>query len=124
MIIKHIHQATALITISLFVVRGYWMITNSPRLGKPWVKILPHVNDTVLLGSAILLAYTTQQYPLRYDWLSAKVLALLLYIGLGMVALSPKRSKPVKITAWVSALAVVVYIVFVALTKQPWPFRI
>ena len=74
--IKLIHMSTALISISLFLIRGFWVFKSSPMMNKKWVKILPHVNDTVLLTTATILAISTQQYPFVQTWLSAKFIAL------------------------------------------------
>jgi uncharacterized membrane protein SirB2 len=118
-IIKIIHVTTALISISGFTLRGIWMLRDSPQLQAKWVKIIPHVNDTVLLLSAIILAVQMSQAPFVHGWLTAKVLGLLLYIGLGMVALRFGKTKPVKALAFLSAIIVFIYIVLVALTKNP-----
>jgi len=75
--------------------------------------------DTVLLVSAIVLAINIQQYPFIHSWVTAKVIALLLYIGLGMVALTYGKTKTIRVTAWIAALLAVTYIVLVALTKNP-----
>ena len=118
-IIKTIHVATALISITGFTIRGIWMLRDSPLLLQKWVKVVPHINDTVLLLSAIILAVQINQAPLVQGWLTAKVLGLLVYIGLGMVALRFGKTKPVKALAFLSAIVVFVYIVLVALTKNP-----
>jgi uncharacterized membrane protein SirB2 len=118
-IIKLIHVITALISITGFTVRGIWMLRDSPRLQQKWVKVLPHVNDTLLLVSAIVLAIQLQQIPFVDGWLTAKVLGLLAYIGLGMVALRFGKTKRVKALAFFSAIIVFVYIVLVAVTKNP-----
>jgi uncharacterized membrane protein SirB2 len=117
--IKTIHIATALISITGFTIRGIWMLRDSPQLQQKWVMIAPHINDTVLLLSAIILAVQTNQAPIVQGWLTAKVLGLLVYIGLGMVALRFGKTKPVKALAFLSAIVVFVYIVLVALTKNP-----
>ncbi len=119
--IKHIHMLCAGISISLFIIRGIWMLTDSPMLTRRWVKIAPHVNDTLLLTAAITLAVWSHQYPFVMPWLTAKVLALLAYIGLGTVALKRGRSKPVRAGAFVLALLTFAYIVAVALTRSPTP---
>jgi len=95
------------------------MLRDSQRLRAKWVKIAPHINDTVLLTSAIILAVQMNQAPFVHGWLTAKVLGLLLYIGLGMLALRFAKTKPVKALAFLSAIAVFVYIVLVAVTKNP-----
>jgi uncharacterized membrane protein SirB2 len=101
-----------------FVLRGIWMIRDSRMLERRWVRVLPHVVDTVLLASAIALAVVLKQYPLAEPWLTAKVLALVLYIGLGMVALRYGTTGRIRMGAWIMAQAVFLYIVAVALTRN------
>lgn len=120
--LKMIHVASVILSYLLFTLRGVWMMQGSSTLQRRWVKIVPHVIDTVLLTSAIALAMTIQQDPLNDAWLGAKVAGLLLYIGLGMVALKRGKTRKVKITAWIAAHAVFLYIVLVALTKNPTLF--
>lgn len=117
--LKMIHVASVILSYLLFTLRGVWMMQDSSALQRRWVKIVPHVIDTVLLTSAIALAMTIQQNPLNDAWLGAKVAGLLLYIGLGMVALKRGKTRKVRITAWIAAHAVFFYIVLVALTKSP-----
>lgn len=122
MALKHIHLTTIAITFILFSMRALWMLMDSPQLHRKWVKVVPHINDTVLLVSAIALAITIQQYPFQADWVTAKVFGLIGYILLGTIALKRGRTKAIRVTAMVGAYAVFFYIVRVALTKTPWPF--
>ena len=117
-LIKLIHASSVIASFVLFTLRGIWMMQHSANLQRRWVKILPHIVDTVLLTSAIALAVTIQQSPINDPWLTAKVVGLLLYICLGMVALRFGKTQRTKIIAWISALAVFIYIVLVALTKS------
>lgn len=87
-------------------------------LERRWVRVLPHVVDTVLLASAIALAVVLEQYPFVEPWLTAKLVALLFYIGLGMVALSYGTTRRIRTGAWIMAQAVFLYIVAVALTRN------
>lgn len=121
--IKLIHMSTAFISISFFLVRGFWVFNHSEMMNKKWVKIAPHVNDTILLVSAIILAIGLQQYPFTHDWLTAKFIALLLYIVLGMFALKRAKEMKNKIVFFVLALLMFGYIVGVALTRTAgWSF--
>lgn len=121
--IKLIHMSTAFISISLFLIRGFWVFTESSMMNKKWVKIVPHVNDTVLLISAIILAIGLQQYPFTHDWLTAKFIALLLYIVFGMFALKLAKDIKNKMIFFVLALLTFSYIVGVALTRDSgWYF--
>ena len=114
---KQVHLATVALSGLFFFVRGVWMIADSPRLSDRWVRVTPHVNDTVLLVAAIYLA----TFHGLQAWIVAKIVALVAYILLGMVALRRGPTKPVRVAAWIAALAVFVYIVAVAVTKQPLP---
>lgn len=117
-LIKSIHILTVLISINSFILRGIWMMKDSPRLQARWVRIVPHINDTVLLITGITLAFTIQQYPFVHGWLTAKIIALLTYIGLGMATIRHGRSKPQRIITWVAALLVFLYMIGVARTRQ------
>ena len=117
--LKSIHVASVVASFSLFFVRGVWMLRDSPLLRARWVRIAPHIIDTVLLASAIALAYMLRQYPFGSGWLTAKVLGLVVYIVLGTVALKRGQTRRIRAGAWLAALAVFLYIVSVARTKNP-----
>lgn len=118
-LIKMIHVSSVITSFLLFFVRGVWLIKDSPKLRQRWVKILPHIVDTILLTSAVTLAFKIQQSPFVDVWLTAKVIGILIYIGLGMVAMRFGKTRRTRITAWVAAECVFIYIVLVALTKSP-----
>lgn len=117
--VKHLHVTCVGLSIGLFVARG-----SLELLSRPWrhwrlLCVAPHLVDTVLLGSALWMVWRTGQYPFVDTWLTAKVLALLVYIVLGRFALgknTPRRLRPLFFAA---ALFSVAYIVGVALTRSP-----
>jgi uncharacterized membrane protein SirB2 len=117
--VKTIHVICALLSISGFIGRGLLMVKGSPLLTARWVKVPPHIIDTALLTSAIFLASQWGWSALQLPWLLAKIMALLMYIILGSLALRPGRSQSVRISAWLAAIATFAYIVSVALTKNP-----
>ncbi len=119
--LKHLHMTCAGLSLSGFILRGYWMQRQSPRLQHPLTRTLPHIIDTLLLLSAIGLTLILGQYPFTAPWLTAKVSALLLYILLGSLALKPGRPLRIRIIAFYAALAVFGYILGVALSHSPWP---
>lgn len=98
------------------------MIQSSQRLVQSWAKITSRSIDTALLVSAVGLMFITEQFPGAMGWLTAKLVALLVYIGLGMVALHWGKTKQTRITAWIASLIVFSYIVSVALTRDPLSF--
>ena len=121
-LLKHLHLSTIALTLMLFVLRGIWMMAESPRLQARWVRIVPHINDSLLLASGISLAVLTRQYPLVNGWLTAKFFALILYIVLGTIALKRGRTYGQRMAAWIAALLVFGYMVAVAVTRDPLPF--
>ncbi len=116
--LKHFHMTCAALSGSLFLLRGVWMLRDAPQLSQRWVRIAPHVIDSCLLGSAITMVVWSGQYPFAQAWLGAKVIALLLYIGLGMVALKRGRTRTIRVVALAGALLTFAYIVAVALTRH------
>jgi uncharacterized membrane protein SirB2 len=120
--LKHFHVACVVLSGCGFVLRGLWMIADSPKLARPWVRVAPHIVDTALLASAIALSLLSQQYPLAQAWLTAKIVALAAYIGIGSIALRRGRNRRVRVLAWCAALLIFGYIVSVALARDPRGF--
>jgi len=122
LILKNLHLTTIAITLTLFVLRGIWMMAGSPLLQARWVRIVPHVNDSLLLASGIGLAVLIRQYPLTHGWLTAKFFALIAYIVLGTIALKRGRTRGQRISAWFAALLMFGYMAAVARAHDPFPF--
>ena len=116
-LIKNIHMTCAVLSITGFILRGIWMIRESDILSHRIVKILPHVIDALLLATALILVFIIDQFPFIHQWLTVKVIALVVYIVLGMAAFKWAKTKASKITYWLLAVVTFSYIVFVALTK-------
>jgi len=121
-LLKTVHVGAAVLSFTLFFIRGIWMLGWPRLLQRKAVRIVPHVVDTILLASALLLAWQLGQYPFVDGWLTAKVFALLVYIVLGSIALKRGRTRGIRTTAWLLALATFTYIVAVAVTRQVVPF--
>ncbi len=117
--LKHLHLSCVVLSGLGFVWRGALMWRASPWLNKPLTRRLPHVIDSLLLGSALALAFLYGQYPFAVDWLSAKFLALLLYIVLGSLALKRGPTMALRRASFGLALACYGYIVGVALSRSP-----
>jgi uncharacterized membrane protein SirB2 len=121
-LLKNVHVTCVVTTIVLFLVRGAWMIQGTLRDKGRWVRVVPHVIDTVLLASAIAMVILLGQYPGTTGWLTAKVIGLVVYVLLGTVALKRGRTLPVRSAAFAGALATFGYVVSVALTRDPSGF--
>jgi len=122
MLLKHIHVTCAVISFALFFLRGIWSFKGSPIMQQGWVKVVPHAVDTLLLASALGMAYLIEQYPLVDAWLTAKFFGLLLFIILGSVALKHGKTRAIRIAAWLGAQVIFAYIVLVATNHNPLPF--
>ena len=122
LLLKHLHVAFVTVSVVGFFLRGVWMLSDSPLLDRAWVRVVPHVNDTLLLLAAIGLSIELQQYPFVHGWVTAKVLGLLAYIGFGMFALRRGHSKTMRAGFWLASLASFGYIVSVALSRDPRGF--
>ncbi len=123
-LLKYVHVTAVIASFALFFLRGVWMMAAPEKLAARWVRVVPHVIDTILLVSAIALAAMTAQYPFVQPWLTAKILALLVYIVLGTVAIRRGRTRRVRIVAWILALSVFGYMVAVARSRVPFPWGI
>ena len=118
--VKYVHVGCVVLSLAGFAARGALMLRGSPLLQARFVRVAPHVVDTLLLASALWLAWMMQQYPFVHGWLTAKVLGLLAYIILGSIALRG-HTRAVRLAALAGALLAAGYVVAVALTKNPLP---
>ncbi|QTN23796.1 SirB2 family protein [Rhizobacter sp. AJA081-3] len=116
--LKLVHQGAVALSIAGFFARGLGSLAGAAWVRARAARTLPHVVDTVLLGSAVGLAWLLQLNPLTTPWLAAKIAGLLAYIGLGLVALRPQRPPAQRALAWIAALLCFAQIVAVAITKQ------
>lgn len=119
MMAKHLHLTAVALSILFFVFRFIWSQFDAQALSKKWVKILPHVIDTILLASAIWLCVILSQYPFANAWLTFKLIGVVLYIVLGLFALKKAKSTVGRWAFFVAAIAVLMATAMVAVTKQP-----
>lgn len=121
-LLKHLHVTAVAVSGAGFLLRGLLMLRDSPLLQRRIFKVLPHVVDTILLGSAIAMAVMSAQYPFVQSWLTAKFFGLLAYIVFGMMALKRGRTKAQRAAWLLAALLAFTYIVSVALARDPLGF--
>lgn len=119
--LKALHVASVVVSIGLFLLRAGLSLAGSARLQARFLRIAPHVVDTVLLASAVLLTLILHQYPFVNGWLTAKLLALVAYVALGSVAIKRGRTPAIRAVALVAALLVVGYILGTALHHDADP---
>jgi uncharacterized membrane protein SirB2 len=120
-LIKEFHVALAFITVAGFVTRAALAMAANPLRDTKFVRIAPHVIDTLLLLFGITLAVHLSLSPLTNGWLMAKIVALFAYIGFGVMTMRAS-STPLRLVGFVGALASVAYIFAAAYSKQVIPF--
>lgn len=114
--LKHLHTTAAVLSLLFFIVRACWSVAGSPRLQTRFVRIAPHVIDTVLLVCGLAMAAAI---GFGQGWLHVKIAGLILYILVGTYAIKRGRTPAIRATAAVVAVLIFLYIVGVAITKQP-----
>ena len=120
--LKLVHQAAVALSLTGFFVRGAASLGGARWVGGRAAKTLPHIVDSVLLLSALALAWMLRLGPSNAPWLLAKIIGLVAYVLLGVIALRPGRPRTVRAAAWLAALLTAAWIVSVAVTKNPLGF--
>ena len=118
LLIKHLHVTAAALSILFFVIRAYWSVTENSMLHKKFIKIAPHVIDTVLLVCAILLSMMLGPAASE-PWVLTKIILLIAYVGVGTIAIKRGRTPRSRAVAAVIAVAIFLYIVGVAIKHHP-----
>lgn len=115
---KHLHMTLAVISISLFTLRFVWLMLDSDHLKRKWVKISPHVIDTLLLVIGVIMTIKLAINPLEQLWLAEKLLAVAAYIFTGVYTLKFARNRTMQIIGYLGAMGWVLLIVRIAMTKE------
>lgn len=115
---KHLHMTIAVISVAFFTLRFAWLLLGSSHLNKKWVKISPHVIDTLLLLIGVTMAVKLSINPIEQLWLGEKLLALIAYIFTGYYTLKLAKNRPMQIIGYLGAIGWFMLIVRIAITKQ------
>ncbi|MBT1444656.1 SirB2 family protein [Shewanella sp. JM162201] len=117
-VVKHLHLTLIAVSVLFFTVRFILKLKGSAVLDKKVMRIAPHIVDTLLLLSGLALAFIIKQYPFVDPWLTEKVLAVVAYILLGVMAMKSNRNIFFRVFAFLGAIAWVVYAAKIAMFKQ------
>ncbi|MFT6988118.1 MAG: putative membrane protein SirB2 [Paraglaciecola sp.] len=118
-IVKYTHLTTIVLSVVFLLLRFVLNTMQSPLLQKKWLKILPHIVDSVLLVSAAILCVVINQYPFVDAWVTEKLLALVMYIFMVALALKLGQTSFMRGIGLLGALSWITYAGMVALSKQP-----
>lgn len=113
---KHLHVTLVVISVLFFVLRFFWKVSGAAISQKKWVKITPHVVDTLLLLSIAALLH----YGLMFDsaWYSQKALGLIGYIAFGILAMRAQTALW-RAIGFIGALAWILLLLHLAYAKVP-----
>ncbi len=117
--IKYVHVLCVILSGSLFALRGLLMMAESRWANHVALRMLSYAIDTTLLTAALMLVSVLHQYPILHDWLTVKVVLLVVYIVLGVYALRRGKTKRTRVICFFAALAVLLTIVSVARAHHP-----
>ncbi|MEW6992431.1 SirB2 family protein [Colwelliaceae bacterium 6441] len=115
---KHLHMTLAIISIALFTLRFFWTLTSSAQLSKKWVKIAPHLIDTLLLLLGVGMMMKLALNPFEQLWLGEKLLAVIAYIFTGYYTLKLARNRTMQIIGYLGAMGWVMLVVRLAMSKE------
>lgn len=120
--LRALHITCAVMSVLLFLFRLALAARGIDYRSRGALRWVPHVIDTVLLLSAVALAWWSGQYPFLQAWLTAKVLLLPLYIIAAAVALDTNRARHARQLSAALACSLLVLILGIAHTRNPLPF--
>ncbi|AHG63642.1 SirB2 family protein [Advenella mimigardefordensis] len=116
LMVKHTHMTLAVLSLLFFILRAGWSISGSSLLARPFVRIAPHVIDTLLLACGLyLLSFIGMQ-----TFIVAKLIGLVLYIVLGTMAIKRARTAGQKAIFATLAVLTFAYIMGAAIRHSPW----
>lgn len=116
--LKHLHMTVAAISILLFTFRFALTLVNSEKLSSKWLKISPHIIDTLLLGLGVALAMKLALNPAEQLWLAEKLLAVIAYIFTGYYTLKLARNRAMQIVGYLGAMGWIMLVVRIAMSKE------
>lgn len=118
--IKAWHVASVVSSVTLFALRGLLVLAGRSSLGNHAVlRYFSYMIDTFLLTFALMLWTILKLDPMAHAWLGAKLVLLVLYVGLGWFALKRADSTPARVAAYAAALTVVFTMYGIARAHHP-----
>jgi len=117
--LRLLHIGCAILSGGLFAVRGVGALQGARWVMARGVRVGSYAIDTLLLGAGIALAVRSHQYPVAAPWLTTKLVLVIAYVVLGSLALKRARTVRRRAFSLAAALAVLLFIVSVAMTRRP-----
>ena len=117
--IRLFHISCVLLSGSLFCLRGLLMLAGSAAANHVMLRWLSYAIDSALLTAALMLMTLLHQYPIQQNWLTVKVLLIVVYVVLGSFALRGARTYRARAGFFAAAVLVYLFLISVARAHDP-----
>lgn len=118
--IKLIHLSFVLFALVNFVGKFALLHLRSDLLTHPYLKVAHHVISGLLILSGIILVFQGGWLSIAYGWIIAKVLAVLMFVALGVFTMRSEGQN--RWLGFAGTLLCFAYIMAVAITKNAFLF--
>jgi len=118
MFAKHLHLTAIALSFALFAIRYFLLMRSSKLQHKKWLKITPHIVDTVLIISIVLLCVELSLYPFVNEWATSKLIGLVLYMLSVAFALKWARNNAMRLVGFAGAVAWLTITASIAVSKN------
>ena len=119
LLLKYVHIVSVAVSFGLFFVRGLWLMRSYPEPQEQWVRVLPYVVDTALVVSALVVMMMSPQKGWPGDWLSVKLVLVVIYAALVLYLFRWARGRAPKVVVWIVALIVFLFVTTISVVRDP-----
>jgi uncharacterized membrane protein SirB2 len=120
--IRHVHILAVILSGSLFALRGAFALAGARWPHFAPVRYLSYTIDTTLLTAALMLVTILPGAVFANGWLATKLVLVVAYVVLGVLAMKRGRTRGVRVGCYVAALATFAMIYTIARAHQPLGF--
>ena len=119
-ILKSIHIALAILSVSLFSVRGVLLLLNNSSYRHRLYRLITPLIDSILLTLGIAMAVIIGRNIWSMDWVVLKISLIICYIITGTLALNRLKVRGQQVKALLMAWIFAAGIFYTALAKPMW----
>jgi uncharacterized membrane protein SirB2 len=119
MMFKHLHLTALGLSVVMLTLQFIGHTFDMKFKDAKWLKIVPHIVYTILLGSAIGLCIVLNQYPFVDAWVTSKLIGLVLYVLMATLIVKWARNNAMRVVGYIGALTWLLITMQVAFSKTP-----
>ena len=110
------HSGIALLTLIIFIVRGVMMLAGSSKVNSRLILGIASITTILLFGFGVYIAFV-KGLSFADGFVLTKIIGLLLFVALGVIALKQGLAKPTAIILWCLGLGIFVYTYLIGMGK-------